>query len=119
MRTSHRLKPYPTSRGTNSTVTRPAAGTSTLRVEMVLPFTTSETDFVSAGVLKPAITACTRERFGSFGSDSAVGASTLSTVQFGGAGLLATGCNRHVTLSDSSMYAKFDGMAVCCMSLNR
>ena len=58
---------------------------------MVFPLTISETVLVAAGVLNPATTARTRERFGSFGSDSSAGASTLSTVQLGGAAALRDG----------------------------
>src|SRR5258708_10492896 len=56
IRSSQRLNPYPTSSGANCTVARPLAGTSTLRVATVLPFTTTETVFSAAGVPKPATT---------------------------------------------------------------
>ena len=75
--------------------------------------------FVAAGVPKPAITAWTRDLFASFGSDSAGGASTLSTVQLAGAAPLATGCNTKFTLFGSTTSAKFAGIAVRCISLNK
>src|ERR1700738_26494 len=57
IRNSQRLNAYPTSSGANCTVARPLAGTSTLRVATVLPFTTNDTVFSTAGVPKPATTA--------------------------------------------------------------
>src|SRR5437899_1059514 len=105
--------------GTNSRVALPPARTSIFRVAIVLPFTTSDTAFVAAGVPKPAITARTRECFGSFGSESVAGASTLSTVQFAGAGPSATGCNTSSTLFGRTASERFDGIAVRCISLKR
>src|SRR5579872_4526334 len=97
MRTSHFVKPYGTSSDWNSAVARPFAGTFTVLVAAVFPFSTSETVRVAAGVPNPAITACTRAFFG---SQTCPGALTLSTVQLGTASF-TTGCSSSVTFAGS------------------
>src|SRR5258707_10343594 len=55
--TSQRLKPYGTSSEGNCTVARPAAGTCTMRVEIVFPLITSVDVRIAWGVAYPATTA--------------------------------------------------------------